>query len=200
MADFHTREERRNQSRWTFGRKDAAKMADFQITKEMIIIFITIYYNNEMQIQRNLYYHSQVWFLDSVKMMWCSIFNSPAQQCSLLTFSDHFLFYRPVSLATNRRASAIVTLPTGNTGLLLFKERALHKTVGSKLIITENNQNYNKWRRLENDYKLWDYLCQTYMQTGQCSERQGNFSDLRKICTSYVNFKANVKSHKKKST
>ena len=34
----------------------------------------------------------------------------------------------------------------------------------------------------------------------QCSERQGNFSDLRKICTSYVNFKANVKSHKKKST
>jgi hypothetical protein len=125
-----------------------------------------------MQIQRNLYYHLQVWFLDSVKMMWCSIFNSPAQQCSLLTFSGHFLFYRPVSLATNRRASAIVTLPTGNTGLLLF--RALHKTVGSKLIITENNQNYNKRRRLENDYKLWDYLCQTY--ANWCKWKINNFN------------------------
>ncbi len=34
MADFHTREERHNQSSWTFGKKDAAKMVDFQITKE----------------------------------------------------------------------------------------------------------------------------------------------------------------------
>ena len=34
MADFHTREERHNQSRWTFGRKDAAKMADFHTREE----------------------------------------------------------------------------------------------------------------------------------------------------------------------
>ncbi len=34
----------------------------------------------------------------------------------------------------------------------------------------------------------------------QCSERHGVFSDLEKICTSYVIWKPNVKSKKKKST
>lgn len=32
----------------------------------------------------------------------------------------------------------------------------------------------------------------------QCSERHGVFSDLEKICTSYVIWKPNVKSQKKK--